>query len=156
MKIFFFPKKKMATRKKNIISNDDDPIHKLSIQLETEMNFIDINTSKKNFNNLRENYRKKDYNEYKLLDEYENSNKYENDKDDGSGDFKNNINILGNNYFNEDVIDETDNVDNSNRKSTLQNTLENSNSIFNQRNNEPNILSKDKKSKKNLKKIKTI
>ena len=146
--IFFSEKKKMAKGKKNIISNDDDPINKLSIQLSAEMNFIDINSSKKNFNNLRENYLKKDYNEYKSSDEYENSNKYENDKDDGSSDFKNNINILGNNFFNENVIDDYGNDDNSNRRSTLQNTFENSNSIFNQRKNEPNILSKDKNPKK--------
>ena len=83
-----------------------------------------------------------------MPDEYEISNKYENDKDDGASDFKNNINTLGYNYFNEDVIVETDNGDNSNRKSTLRNTFENSNSIFNQRKNEPNILSKDKNPKK--------
>ena len=37
----------MPKGNKNIISNDDDPIHKLSKQLATEINFININTSKK-------------------------------------------------------------------------------------------------------------
>ena len=72
----------------------------------------------------------------------------ENDKDDKFGNFYKNINILGNNYFNEDVIDENNNDYNSNRRSTLQNTFENSNSIFNQKINEPNIITKDEKPKK--------